>query len=146
MAGRKKTQEPEELDQDVLDLEQALEQLKQEFEQLYADDTVECGCGWSGSYSKAQYQEGQMVCPGCGNGFIFEEEMEMATAKTVSKLSDKLFKVGESFTINMYDNGYMIEVSGRNKKTDWVTAKIMVSNADDLVALVREATEMERDN
>ena len=70
----------------------------------------------------------------------------MARKNSISTISDKLTKINESFTIYMYDNGYMIEVSGRNKKTDWVTAKIMVSNADDLVALVREATEMERDN
>jgi hypothetical protein len=68
----------------------------------------------------------------------------MAT-KAVSKLSDKLTKVNESFTINMYDNGYMIEVGGRNKKSDYVTAKILVTTPDELVALVREATEMDRD-
>ena len=70
----------------------------------------------------------------------------MATAKTVSKLGDKLVKVNESFTINMYDNGYMIEASGRNKKSDYVTAKILVTTVDELVALVREAAEMERDS
>ena len=68
----------------------------------------------------------------------------MAT-KAVSKLSDKLTKVNESFTINMYDNGYMIEVGGRNKKSDYVTAKILVTTPDELLALVREATEMDRD-
>jgi len=70
----------------------------------------------------------------------------MATAKTVSKLGDKLVKVNESFTINMYDNGYMIEASGRNKKSDYVTAKILVTTVDELLALVREAAEMERDS
>jgi hypothetical protein len=70
----------------------------------------------------------------------------MATAKTVTKLGDKLIKVNESFTINMYDNGYMIEVSGRNKKGDYVTAKILTPSVDELVTLVREASEMERDS
>ena len=70
----------------------------------------------------------------------------MATAKTVSKLGDKLVKVNESFAINMYDNGYMIEASGRNKKSDYVTAKILVTTVDELLALVREAAEMERDS
>jgi len=70
----------------------------------------------------------------------------MATAKIVTKLGDKLIKVNESFTINMYDNGYMIEVSGRNKKGDYVTAKILTPSVDDLVTLVREASEMERDS
>jgi hypothetical protein len=70
----------------------------------------------------------------------------MATNKTVTKVSDKLTKVNESFTVNRYDNGYMLEVSGRNKKGDYQTAKIMVSNVDDLVTLVREALDLDLDN
>lgn len=69
----------------------------------------------------------------------------MATTKTVSKLADKLVKVNESFTINMYDNGFMVEASGRNKKGDYVTAKIMCNSIDEVVCLVRDACEMERD-
>ncbi len=70
----------------------------------------------------------------------------MATAKTVNRLSDKLVKVNENFTINMYDNGFMVEASGRNKKSDYVTAKIMCGSVDEVLALVREACEMERDS
>ena len=68
----------------------------------------------------------------------------MAT-KTVNKLSDKLVKVNEAFTINMYDNGYMVEVGGRNKKGEYVTAKLLISSVDEMLALVKEAAEMERD-
>jgi hypothetical protein len=46
----------------------------------------------------------------------------------------------------MYDNGFMIEVSGRDDENEWKTAKIMVTTVDELVALVREAAEMERDS
>jgi hypothetical protein len=67
----------------------------------------------------------------------------MATKK-ISKLSDKLDKVNESFTVNMYDNGFMIEVGGR-KDDDWKTAKIMVPTIEELVVLIKEAAEMERD-
>ncbi len=70
----------------------------------------------------------------------------MATAKTVSKISDKLIKVNENFSINMYDNGFMVEVGGRNKKGDWQIAKIMCSNVDEVLSLVREACEMDRDS
>jgi len=38
----------------------------------------------------------------------------MATKKSVSKISDKLTKVNENFTVQMYDNGYMFEISGRD--------------------------------
>ena len=65
---------------------------------------------------------------------------------TVSKISDKLAKVNESFTVNMYDNGYMIEVSGKNSEDDWKTAKITVAELDSLIALIKETVSMERDN
>jgi hypothetical protein len=69
----------------------------------------------------------------------------MARAKQpVKKLSDKLTKVNESFSINMYDNGFMIEVSGRDAEDEWKTAKIMVGSIDELLSLVKEATEMDR--
>lgn len=71
--------------------------------------------------------------------------MKMATAK-VNKLSDKLTKVNESYTINMYDNGFMFDISGRNKKSDYVNVKIICATIEDVVALVVEASEMERDN
>jgi hypothetical protein len=77
------------------------------------------------------------------------EENQMAKSKTkaagsVKKLSDKLTKVNENFTINMYDNGYMIEVGGRDDEDNWKTAKIMVGTVEELLVLVREATEIER--
>jgi ketol-acid reductoisomerase len=67
-------------------------------------------------------------------------------AKTkVTKISDKLKKVNDSFTINMYDNGYMIEIGGRNDTDDWSTAKIMVKSIEELTELIKEASEMERE-
>ena len=65
--------------------------------------------------------------------------------KSISKIGDKLAKVNESFTINMYDNGFMIEIGGRDKSGDYKNVKIMVSDLAQLAALVQEATEMERD-
>lgn len=70
----------------------------------------------------------------------------MATAITVSKIGDKLIKINENFTINMYDNGFMVEAGGRNKKGDYVCAKIMCSTVDEVLNLVREACEMDRDS
>ena len=71
----------------------------------------------------------------------------MAKAKTTVKtIADKLAKVNESYSINMYDNGFMLEIGGRDHDEEWKTAKIMVSSIDELVALVREAAELERDN
>jgi len=65
-------------------------------------------------------------------------------AKTVSKISDKLVKVSESFTINMYDNGFMIEVGGQDANDDWKNVKIIVQELDSLIALIKEVAAMER--
>ena len=66
--------------------------------------------------------------------------------KQVKTISDKLSKVNENFTVNMYDNGFMIEVSGKDSEGEWKTAKIMIQTVDELLALVKEATEIERDD
>jgi hypothetical protein len=58
----------------------------------------------------------------------------------------KLSKVNESITINRYDNGWMIEVSGRDKKEDWKTAKLMCNTEEELIAVVREWNSMDLDN
>lgn len=66
--------------------------------------------------------------------------------KTVKKISDKLVKVNENYSINMYDNGFMFEISGRDAENDYKSAKIMVSTVEELVTLVKEAADMERDD
>jgi len=71
---------------------------------------------------------------------------DIMTAKPVKKLSDKLTKVNESFTVNRYDNGFMVEASGRNKKGDYVSAKIVAGSIDEVLDLVQEALEMDLDN
>lgn len=55
------------------------------------------------------------------------------------KLSDKLSKCGDSLTVNMYDNGFMVEVSGRDSEDDWKTAKIMCPTLDEVYAVINEA-------
>lgn len=66
-------------------------------------------------------------------------------AKSVKKVSDKLVKTNDNFTVYMYDNGYMLEIGGRDKKEEWATAKIIVSNQEELMTLIKEVSEMERD-
>ena len=65
--------------------------------------------------------------------------------KAINSLKDKLSKVGDSLTIHLYDNGYMVEASGRNKEEDWASAKIMCPTLEDVTRLLTEASEMERD-
>ena len=63
----------------------------------------------------------------------------------VTKISDKLSKVSDNFTVNMYDNGFMLAIDGRDKMEDWANARILCSSIEELVALINEAAAMERD-
>jgi hypothetical protein len=61
------------------------------------------------------------------------------------KIEDKLAKIGDSFTVNMYDNGFMFEASGRDNNENWTSTKILCNTLDELVLLIKEASAMERD-
>lgn len=64
----------------------------------------------------------------------------------MAKLSDKLSKVNESISINRYDNGFMIDVGGRDNEGEWKSSKILCNTLDELLALVTEYTTLELDN
>ena len=59
---------------------------------------------------------------------------------------NKLEKVNESFTVNRYDNGYMIEVSGRDHENDWKTCKVLCNSDEELFEVIKEALAMELDS
>lgn len=61
------------------------------------------------------------------------------------RLDDKLVRCNDHLTVYMYDNGFMVEIGGRDSNEEWVTAKILCKDFEDLTKLVKEATEMERD-
>ena len=58
----------------------------------------------------------------------------------------KLAKVNESISLNRYDNGWMVEVGGRDKKEDWKNAKIMCNTEEELIAVIKEWNTMDLDN
>ena len=62
----------------------------------------------------------------------------------MTKLS-KLTKVSESITIYRYDNGWMVEVGGRNKKEDWTNTKTLCNTEEELIQLIKEYNSMELD-
>lgn len=62
------------------------------------------------------------------------------------KQLDKLTKVGESFTVYRYENGYMFEVTGRDKKDDWKTLKIICNTEPDVIELIKEYNTKDLDN
>jgi hypothetical protein len=59
-------------------------------------------------------------------------------------IASKLAKVDETMTIQMYDNGFMFEISGRDDEDDWATAKIVCANIEEVMKLVQEATTLKR--
>ena len=63
----------------------------------------------------------------------------------MAKLS-KLIKVNDSFTVNRYDNGWMVEVGGSNKKDDWATTKVLCNTEAELFELIKEYNTMEINN
>lgn len=71
--------------------------------------------------------------------------MTTEIASKLSKLSN-LTKVSESFTINRYDNGYMIEVNGRDDENDWKTHKLICMTRDELFEVINEALDLPKDD
>ena len=59
---------------------------------------------------------------------------------------NKLAKVNENISLNRYDNGFMVEVGGRDKKEEWKTAKVMCNTEEELIAVVKEWVAMDLDN
>ena len=59
---------------------------------------------------------------------------------------NKLIKVNESITLNRYDNGWMVEVGGRDSENDWKTAKIMCNTETEVIEVVQEWNSMDLDN
>ena len=125
--------------------------------------------GWRYDFPKTWDQTGDMnewllsegypqhEIDACGTSFYVRQwaveedtntkEIKMAKTKTVvSKVSDKLAKVNENFNVNMYDNGFMLEVSGKDADNEYKTAKIMVATSEQLLALIAEVAAMERDS
>ena len=63
----------------------------------------------------------------------------------MSKLG-KLAKVNENISINRYDNGWMVEVGGRDAESDWKTCKILCNTEEEMIAVVKEWNTMEVDS
>jgi hypothetical protein len=65
--------------------------------------------------------------------------------KLINKISDKLTSINDSFTVTIYDNGFLIDISGKRDDDDWASAKILVPSEEKLIELIKEAVNMPRD-
>lgn len=61
----------------------------------------------------------------------------------MAKVSEKLRKVDDSVTINFYDNGYMVDVSGRDFNDDYASSKIICESLEQVYKLLDEISTME---
>ncbi len=59
---------------------------------------------------------------------------------------NKLNKVNETVSIYRYDNGWMVEIGGRNEDNDWANCKLICNSEEEVLDLVREYNAMPLDN
>ena len=64
----------------------------------------------------------------------------------MAKKLNKLEKVNESFTVNRYDNGWMVEVGGRDDDSEWKNCKIVCNTEAEVLDVVKEYNSMDLDN
>lgn len=58
----------------------------------------------------------------------------------------KLATVHDHVTIIRYDNGWMVEVSGRDKKEEWATTKTVCNTEAEVIELLEEYNSLPVDN
>lgn len=58
----------------------------------------------------------------------------------------KLAKVNDSITVNRYDNGWMVEISGKDNDGEWKTSKIIANTEADLVEVIKAYNSTDLDN
>ena len=66
--------------------------------------------------------------------------------KTITKVADKLAKVGECVNVYFYDNAYMVEVSGRDKNDDWSNVKLVCRDLNEVQAALEEVDSLPRES
>lgn len=66
--------------------------------------------------------------------------------KNITKVADKLDKVGECVNVYFYDNAYMVEVNGKDQNDDWTTVKLVCRDLAEVQSILEEVETLPRDN
>lgn len=61
------------------------------------------------------------------------------------KVSNKLAKVNDNAIVHFLDNGFMVEISGRDSKDNYATSKILCTTVQNLYEILDEISKMEKD-
>lgn len=62
------------------------------------------------------------------------------------KLVDFISKIGEDINIKVVDNGYLLEVSGRDVEDNWKTVKLVCLSRKELDSLLNQCFDIPRDS
>lgn len=68
------------------------------------------------------------------------------TMEDIMNIKIAITRVHDSFTVNMYENGFMVEISGEDYNQDLITQKIIARDVNELTALVDQIARMDRAN
>ena len=66
--------------------------------------------------------------------------------KNITKVADKLVKVGECVNVYFYDNAYMVEVTGRDDNEDWANVKLVCRDLNEVQAVLEEVETLPKDS
>lgn len=58
------------------------------------------------------------------------------------EVSDILNKINDSFEVSILDNGYVLDIRGRDKQDDWSSCKLAVGTVEELFEVIKEIAEM----
>ena len=61
-------------------------------------------------------------------------------------IKDTLSKVSENFNVTRCDNGFMVEVSGKDLDNDWKNSKVICNSEEDLITVIKQINALELDN
>jgi hypothetical protein len=60
------------------------------------------------------------------------------------KLVDHFAKVNDNYTVTNCQNGYVVDVSGRDSSEEWISAKFVFKTIDELKDVVQDLAWMPR--
>lgn len=74
------------------------------------------------------------------------EKMTEGTSCCGGAAQINLSKVDTSFNVTRYDNGFVVEISGRDEDGDWANSRNIVPTVDGVVALLEQYSSMPLDS
>jgi hypothetical protein len=56
----------------------------------------------------------------------------------------KIIKEVNDFNVEIADNGFVLNYSGRTDEDDWINSKVVITSVDDLVKTITDIVSMEK--